>query len=195
MSGDKGVVEILTNEIGVPFDAGMERPEVLFAYLRRLLNVHEHDMEVRKVIGRPHSANAERFTKRVRQLCDGNLSREESIQECSIIADAMREAWDDESEPVDRDMEFLSGVLCAIRFGLEMPCRSRWPAEVGGNLFKRHYGMTLFDSNTRRWSAEWLRDRFTEGLSSLANAAESVSKRRDGRGSEAQAERVAPPKS
>lgn len=180
----KGVVEILAAEVGVTFDPSMERPEVLYAYMRQLLGHFERHVSVLdRLLRQPVNSAVSRFLERIYQLCDGHQSREDAIQEADIISDLITEADDDDGWPRDKSLEWLKGACCAIRFGLETPCHSRWPAEAGGHLFKMVYGFRLYDSNTGRWQKEWLRDRFNDGLRALANAENPSDAARDGCGS------------
>lgn len=186
----KGPIEILAREIGADYTAAMERPAVLFAYLRQLLGHIEWDADIGKRCGSAISEHFPRLLERTYELCDGALSVDESIVEAKIIDDLIREVDDDDGWPTDRHLSLLDGILCAVRFGLETPCRSRWPAEAGNELFKHRYGLTLFDRYTNRWSKEWLQDRFADALRALENGEKPDVDTDHGCGSE-QSERVA----
>lgn len=164
MSEKRGVVEILAKEIGADFDPSMERPAVLFAYLRQLLKHLKHEINIRKVLTPSVEQLASRFIERVDQMCDGSMEAEEAIQEACIIRDLIRSVDDEDGWPVDKYLNILVGICNAVRFAFENPCHSRWPAEVGSDLFKARYRFSVLDHYTSSWAKAWLRDRFNEGL-------------------------------
>lgn len=168
-----GPIEILTKEIGAAYDPATESPATLLAFLAELLRRYAKERDFLFALRLPGKEDP-RMAKRgpilagLRTLVQcTSLSADALIDEAEKTACAIDAIDSDDGWPRDPYLNFLKGVTCAIRFGLEQPCHSRWPAEAGASLVKRIYQFRLEDRFTRDLIHAWLRDCLTEALANV----------------------------
>ena len=97
----------------------------------------------------------------------GGLGTDDLISKAAAVHDFVHTTGNDEAYPCDHLVDMLSSCASAIRFGLEVPCRSRHAAEAANHIWKRVYGISLFDSFTSNWCHDWTRAKLTEALIQL----------------------------
>lgn len=164
---DKGPVQILCTEIGAVFTDNMETTATLVAFVSVLVAEVEQMMETADTIsdltGKPVSPASKGALGLVKRLLSVSC-RAELIEGAAKIHYAMH--LPDEGF-IDPHVSMLNSCTCAIRFGLETPCNSRWPAEAASHIWKKKYGVSLFDHHSNKWGKQWARDKFYEALGSL----------------------------
>lgn len=158
---DKGPIEILCKEIGFRFDKRLESVDMLVAFVSELVShvasMRSIDEQLKDVLtsGGP-SEDSERVLKRVLHMLTTNKPDLLKKRAASIHLLIHRVAPDD-MYPCDHLIDMLSSCVSAIRFGLEIPCHSRHAADAAQHVWKRVYGISLFDSFTPAWEKEWAR--------------------------------------
>lgn len=154
----QGPVEILCKEIGYPFDKRLEKPDVLVAFVRVLVS-HVAQMralqeQIKDVTGKAPSAGSAEVLARTLDMLAAN-DPETLIPKAAAVHELSDELNPDEAYPTDHLIDMLSSCASAIRFGLEVPCHSRHAAEAANHVWKRLYGVSLFDSFTPAWEKDW----------------------------------------
>lgn len=163
---EEGPVEILCKEIDYRFDRRMETPAMLVAFVRVLVSkiaTMRHMQErLTKLTGKAPSAGSADLLKRVEAMlaCDPAVM----IPACVVLHNLCDELNPDEAYPTDHLIDMLSSCVSAVRFGLEMPCRSRHAASAAKHVWKHVYGVTLFDNFTPAWENEWVRAQLQDAL-------------------------------
>lgn len=167
----KGPVETLCDEIGFRFDRRMERDEILVAFVAELIAVIRHGREIALAItemtGKPPSEGS----NEVLNLCDDMLNAEGApaiIEAARIIHEACDRLNPEDSYPTDHIIDMLQSCASALRFGLEKPCKSRHAASAAHHVWKRTYGISLFDNHTPEWSSSWARAKLSDAILGLA---------------------------
>lgn len=166
----KGPVEILCEEIGHPYDASLARVDVFVAFVEVLVAEISDMIAWRSVISRGfkedgfNTLEAMKPLKAVQSLVKDSytLNADEREERCAELHNGICDQPDD--GPCNRFIEMLSSCVSALRFGLEIPCRSRHAAEASNHIWKHKYGVTLFDEHTTRWQNDWAVSKFKQAL-------------------------------
>lgn len=152
----KGPVEILCDEIGAVFNPNMETIPVLMSFITRLVAEIEHD---------------EIMSAKVR---GGEVDKK--IQQAFVDIDELLSATRYEQ------ILYLSDQFCiheapnhllrkcavAIKFGLEVPCRSRHAADVAKSICRHLYGYKMHDIMINEFEDRWVKDKFYDSIGRLA---------------------------
>ncbi len=164
----RGAIEILCKEINAIFTQNMESTAVLVGFISAI--VSEIDGMVRtarqlsQIIGEDVPDETEEALEAVKNVLK-HSNREELIK---AEARARRTVYVLDEGPCNHYVDMLSSCLSAIKFGLERPCLSRHPADAADHVWKRKYGISLFDRHTSAWRKQWTRDKLYEALSVAA---------------------------
>lgn len=162
MKRDKGAIEILCDEIGVDFINSYESPSVLISYISVLIDeikdMYFIDKMLEKVGGKPPSSDSKKMLSQAEILL--------KINDVSQLISACREIHNTFTANCPYT-DMLYSCVSALRFGLEVPCHSRHAASATGHIWKKKYGITLFDKNSNRWEKDWGKVKFYEALSKL----------------------------
>lgn len=169
---DKGPVEILCDEIGFRFDPRYERPEILLSFVSVLVEHVAHRVSMNKKIvealgGKPYPSEFDR----VLSLMRATIRSDDPITNAALTHDLVHEV-NPEGGPCDHDIDMLSSCASAVRFGLEYPCHSRHAAAAASHVWKRIYGISLFDQFTPEWCNDWSRAQFQEAIFRLINTSD-----------------------
>ena len=163
----RGPVELLCNEIGFAFHIGMERTEVIVAFVAELIAVIRHDREFAIILGGVTGVSPSEGSGEVLALCDAMLAEqkpEKIITAAEVVHEACCRLNPDEAYPTDHTIDMLSSCASALRFSLETPCRSRHAAEASNHVWRRTYGVSRFDQYTPEWSKSWARSKLQEAI-------------------------------
>lgn len=170
----KGPVRLLCDEIEFPFDPRLERPDVLLAFVGELVEAvgdsRQLAVSIAAYTGALPSADSLWALDVARAMVslDLGLSDETRNGLASEIHDRNHEINpDDSNRPCDHLMDMLASCASAIRFGLEMPCRSRHAAEAASHVWRHVYGVSRFDQHTPAWQHEWARTKFQQAIIAL----------------------------
>lgn len=182
---EKGPVRILCDEIGFDFDPRLEREDVFVAFVRELVAAVEERREVQSRIAhvthRPPSEGSGEVLALANRMLSWPTTTADRIAAAGVVHDAAHRLNPEGVYPTDHLIDMLSSCASAIRFGLEIPCRSRHAAGAANHVWKQRYGVSLFDSETPSWEREWARKRLLSAILSLlptpADAARSASPR------------------
>lgn len=173
--GEKGPVQILCEEIDFAYDARMERTDLLVAFVGQLVEVIRRQRDtasaIVKMTGKPPSEGS----GEVLELVDAMLAARETddiIAAASRVHDASWRLNPEDAYPTDHYIDMLSSCASALRFGLETPCRSRHAAAAANHVWKRTYGISLFDSHSPAWGREWARSMLQSAILSLLSPPE-----------------------
>lgn len=167
---NKGPVEILCKEIDFHFERSMETPQILVAFVARLVSeiASERSMEaaIAHVTGKPPS---EKSVGALRLAQDMITARDpgELIARAALLHDFDHMNNPDEG-PCDHLIDMLSSCASAIRFGLETPCASRHATEASNHVWRRLYGIKREDNITPHWSKHWARIQLQNAITDLA---------------------------
>lgn len=158
--GDEGPMEILCSEIDFPWDRRLEREDVFVEFVRVLVG-HVRDMRVMhdRVRGGAPSLDSHQALVMADDMLT-SIGRAEMIARAAAIHDQF-------IEPDDHLVDMVKSCASAIRFGLETSCRSRHAAEAAGHIWRRRYGLSLFDSHTPDWSHDWTRGQVQTAIINL----------------------------
>jgi hypothetical protein len=161
---ERGPVKILCDEIGFQFDERMETTEVLLSFVRVLVEhvccMRDIQERIAGVTGKAPSPESLGVLTRVVEMLNSN-DHSSLIEKAADCHDLTHQPDDG---PCDRYIDMLSSCISAVRFGLDMPCRSRHAAEAASHVWEKKYGCTLFDANTSRWKREWACEQLQEAL-------------------------------
>jgi hypothetical protein len=113
--------------------------------------------------GKPPSEASGIVLERVRALLDCR-SLVERDRLCAELHRFIDEVNPDEAYPTDHLIDMLNSCVSAVRFGLEIPCRSRHAASAAGHVWEQRYGVTCQDAHTGRWKKDWARAKFQDAL-------------------------------
>lgn len=164
---EKGPVEILCKEIDFRFDPRMETTEIFASFVSVLAETVATMMAWQTklaevvTVGQPSDAAVETLARVRRMLAapPGDM-----VQLAALAHDYTHEFGSDDAYPADHHTDMLSSCISAIRFGLEKPCRSRHAAEAASHIWRRRYGVTLFDNFTSNWQHDWTRAQMQEAI-------------------------------
>lgn len=166
---EKGPVEILCDEIGFRFDQRYERPEIFLSFVSVLVEQVAYraamDQQIASAFGKPVEPTE---FDRVLSLIQAALGSDDPITAAALTHDMIHEV-NPEDGPCNHYIDMLSSCASAVRFGLEKPCHSRHAADAANHIWKRIYGVSLFDQFTRGWSNDWARAQFQEAIFRLAD--------------------------
>lgn len=167
---EKGPVEKLCDEIGATFTKNMESIVVLKAFVSVLVNEVEEmagmDSQIAHLTGKEvpdETYSAIEHVKSLLTLTD----REELIKMAGDIS--MNAIHVPDEGPCNHYVDMLSSCVSAIWFGLERPCRSRHAAEAVNHIWRKKYGVTLFDQHSPAWGRQWACAKFYEALAVAAD--------------------------
>lgn len=167
---EKGPIEILCDEIGQPFDKRLERPEMLLAFVGELVAEVEFMMgiadRIKNITGHVNSEPAAAAL-----AVAGLMVTAKTVDMAKAAASQVHDISHAAGEEVaDRPLEMLSACASAIRFGMEVPCRSRHAAEAARMVWQRRYGVTLSDRLSPAWAKDWARTVFQRAVARMAVA-------------------------
>lgn len=161
---ESGPVEDLCKEIGAIFTPEMESTKVFVAFVSVIVSEVEDMMETATAIAhltdKKVSGPAEDALAKVKKML--------TIKGDNSLIDEAREIGLSLGEPNDHFIDMLSSCNSAIWFGLEKPCRSRHAASAANHVWKRRYGISLFDKHSGQWGRMWISDKFYEALGNLS---------------------------
>ena len=165
MSEKEGAVEILCKEINATFKPEYETVEVLIAFVGSLVGEIDDmiglERHLEKVTGKETSDEAVKSLERVKNLLAVKGRRDELIK---AAAKAHIVTYVPDEGDCDHYVDMLSSCVSAIRFGLEIPCRSRHAASAANHIWKRKYGIRLFDRHSNDWGKQWAKMKFNEAI-------------------------------
>ena len=168
----EGVIQILCKESGFRYDKRMETTEMLVAFVAVLVD-HIADerwtqAELAKRTGADlPSEGSQAILEDMRDMLF-STGRETLIRKAADIHRRIHQVCPDETYPCDHLIDMLSSCVSAIRFGLEVPCKSRHAADAAGNVWRRLYGVSRFDGLTLQWQKDWIRAQIEQALIYLA---------------------------
>jgi hypothetical protein len=165
-NGNKKAVEILCNEIEFPYTNDLELPEVLVSFVVILVGhvrrMREMQVATVRMTKKPPSASSEEVLELVEHMLsmdDIALMRDRASEiNTSLCLDELN---------CDHLEDMLSSCVSAIQFGLEEPCMSRHAASAADYIWKRMYGVSMFDRHTSKWSKDWTRVQLQEVIERL----------------------------
>ena len=165
---EKGPVEILCSEIGFRFDQRLERTDLFVSFVSVLVGHVAAMREMKSLLSENVGTEAPSDDSgEVLRQAEGMLTCETAglmLDKAADIHSFIHEVAPDDAYPCDHLIDMLSSCVSAIRFGLEVPCRSRHAAGAASHIWKHVYGVTLFDSFTPKWKCEWARAQFQEAI-------------------------------
>jgi hypothetical protein len=163
---DKGPVEILCGEIGFRFDKRLETVDMLVAFVAELVKHiaqrHEISKKIADICATKPSELADEGLRLVRHMLEAE-DRETLIRRAAALHDYSHRVNPDEG-PCDHYIDMLSSCASAIRFGLEVPCRSRHAAAAAGHVWDKTYGIQQFDEFTSNWQKDWARAQVEQAI-------------------------------
>lgn len=163
----KGPIEILCKEIGFRFDRKLETTEMLVAFVSVLISqiagMRSLSVQIASMTGVTPSEESGEVLGRVEKMLASN-DHEGLIPKAAEIHDFIHTVAPDDAVPCDHLIDMLSSCVSAIRFGLERPCHSRHAADAAQHIWKRLYGIRLFDSFTPNWEKEWARAQLQDAI-------------------------------
>ena len=150
----KGPVEILCNEIGAVFNSNMETIPVFMSFMTALVAEIEHD----------EIMNAKIRGSRV----------DEKLQQAFVDMDELLSGTEhgqilylaDQFCIHESPKHLLRECAVAIKFGLEVPCKSRHAADVAKHICRHLYGYSLHDTMISEFENQWVRNKFYDSLGS-----------------------------
>ena len=161
---EKGVIQILCEEVGAVFTDKMEGTAVLVSFVAVLVDEIDCMIGIEKQI----------YHLTGKDVPDDTVIALDSVKSLLLIKDreklikacenAHRVTYVPDDGPCNHYIDMLSSCVSAIRFGLEMPCHSRHAAEAANHVWKHQYGVTQFDKHSNSWERQWARDKFYEAL-------------------------------
>jgi len=168
--GNPGPIAILCKEIGFRFDCGLEREDVLVAFVRALvMNVEEMrgiQSAIAHVTNKPPSDASGKVLAATHAMLSGTTN--EALKAGAAKVHDL--AWSlnpEDAYPTDHLIDMLSSCASAIRFGLEIPCHSRHAAEAAHHVWGHRYGISLFDEFTSEWRHDWARAQLVAAITSM----------------------------
>lgn len=171
-----GPVETLCKEIDFHFHRDMESPRILVAFVARLVAeiASERGLAdaISHVTGKPPSEKSAEALRLARDMVAAS-DPGELIGRAALVHD-FDHANNPEGGPCDHLIDMLSSCASAIRFGLEVPCRSRHAAAAANHIWRILYGIKRQDSITPHWSKHWARIQLQNAISDLALAKEEA---------------------
>lgn len=178
----QGPVEILCKEISYPYDLSLERTDIFVAFVEALVDEVSDMIAWRSAIygeqanHQWNTSDAAEALVAVKELVKESYrsSAETRATKCADLHNDILHEPDD--GPCNRFIGMLSSCVSAVRFGLEIPCRSRHAAEAASHIWKYRYGVTLFDRHTTKWEHDWARHKLHQAIMSLlpANSRDSA---------------------
>ena len=152
----KGPVETLCDEIGAVFNSNMETIPVFMSFVARLVAEIEHD---------------EIMNAKIR----GNNVKEK-VQQAFVDMDELLSATNynqimylaDQFCIHEAPKHLLQDCAVAIKFGLEVPCKSRHAADAAKRICRHLYGYNMHDTMINDFENKWARDKFYDSLGRLA---------------------------
>lgn len=172
----KGPVELLCKEIGFRFERGMERPEVLAAFVGQLVENIEWGRDISEKIGSLTGNPPSEASGRVLDATLEMLKETETvamIRKAEAVHDLAHELNPECAYPTDHIIDMLSSCASAIRFGLETPCHSRHAASAARHVWQQRYGLRLEDEFTSAWCHDWSRTQMQRAILRLATPTHS----------------------
>ena len=167
---DKGVIQILCEEINATYTKEMESAGVLGAFVSVIVGEIDEmvaiDQHLTKFGGDVVSTEAVNALEAVKKLLIFSTDREQLIKRADK---AHMLTYVPDEGPCDHYIDMLSSCVSAIRFGLEAPCRSRHAAEAANHVWRYRYGITLLDRHSNGWGKKWARSKFYEALGNLSS--------------------------
>jgi hypothetical protein len=149
----------------------MEDHRLLVAFVGVLVDEVAHMRAIAEAVvpmtGQPPSSDSAACLELSARMVE-NTERTELIAAAEAVHAFVHGSGADEAYPCDHLIDMLSGCASAIRFGLEFPCHSRHAAAAAEDVWKRRYGVQLFDDFTSAWCHEWVRAKFVEALARIA---------------------------
>lgn len=172
----KGPVELLCKEIDYHFDRHMETTGIYVSFVSVLVS-HVADIRgwqdriatIPGVIADAPSNDSAEALRRTEEML-GALGREALIRQAAEVHGFIHAVEGSEDGPCDHLIDMLSSCVSAIRFGLEVPCRSRHAAEAAGHIWRLKYGVKLEDDCTPAWKKDWARRQLQTAILRLALA-------------------------
>jgi len=167
----KGPVETLCDEIGFRFDKRLERVDVFRAFVGELVDEisHRRDMQTtvhERLGGKAPSEDSAHVLELTRAMLAFDKPRG-MMTAAGLVHEACHRLNPDDAYPTDHLIDMLSGCASAIRFGLEVPCRSRHAADAADHVWKQVYGVSLFDSHSPAWGKSWACAKLQSAIISL----------------------------
>ena len=152
----KGPVEILCDEIGAVFNANMETIPVFMSFVTRLVAEIEHDEIMNAKV---HGSKVNEKLQQAFVDMDELLSAT-SHEQILYLADqfCIHEA----------PKHLLRDCAVAIKFGLEVPCKSRHAADAAKRICRHLYGYKMHDIMIGEFENKWVREKFYDSLGRLA---------------------------
>lgn len=164
-----GPIEILCKEIGTPFSGKFESEFVLIAFVGVLVGEIEEMISGAAHVQHLTGGRVPSEIRKAREAvtCVKAVLMAQTKEELiNAATKAHRTVSVHDEGPCNHYIDMLSSCVSAIRFGLEEPCHSRHAAEAANHIWKRRYGLTLFDSHSSAWSKQWASAKFLEALAS-----------------------------
>ena len=167
----KGPVRVLCDEIGFTFHPGIERADVFIAFVGRLVEAVEEQRWMQAAIaekagGKPPSEGSAEIMRLAVEMLKGTEAPDLYARAAAVHGRA-DELNPETAYPTDHLIDMLVSCASAIRFGLEMPCRSRHAAAAANHVWAQRYGVSLFDSHTPDWEKAWARSKLLAAIVSL----------------------------
>jgi hypothetical protein len=163
---EKGPIEILCKEIGFSFDKRIETADMLVAFVAELVGHiaqrHEIAKRIADMCATKPSELADEGLRLARHMLEAK-DRETLVQRAAELHEYSHRVNPDEG-PCDHYIDMLSSCASAIRFGLEVPCRSRHAAAAAGHVWDKTYGIQQFDEFTSNWKNDWARAQLEQAI-------------------------------
>lgn len=162
---DAGPMESLCHEIGFEFDKRLEQERYLVAFVTALVSEictmrgFEEQLSTVTLQGPPSNDSALVLERVYEMLLSGDLKAASAA-----VHDFIDTVHSDEAYPTDHLIDMLSSCVSAIRFGLEVPCRSRHAANAAQHVWRRLYGCSRSDRHSSKWEYEWARSKLLEAI-------------------------------
>ena len=151
-----GPVEILCNEIGAVFNSNMETIPVFMAFISVLVAEIEHDEVMNAKI---RGSSVDKKTQQAFVDIDEILSATEREQILYLA---------DQFHIHEQPKHLLHDCAIAIKFGLEVPCKSRHAADAAKRICRYLYGYKMHDPAICDFENQWVRNKFYDSLGRLA---------------------------
>ncbi|MBL3600660.1 MAG: hypothetical protein JMN25_12465 [gamma proteobacterium endosymbiont of Lamellibrachia anaximandri] len=167
---EQGPIEILCEEIDATFTKNMESISILIAFTSVLVSEIEGMVRSAKTIAHLTGEEVLDETEETIDIVKSVLIHSDREELIEAASKAHLNVTVPDEGPCNHYIDMLSSCVSAIRFGLEQPCRSRHAADAADHIWKRKYGISLFDRHTSTWRKQWTRDKFYEALGVAAEA-------------------------
>lgn len=165
----KGPVEILCEEIGARFERRMDQEAILVSFVGVLVDEIAGMRELRdrlssiEGIQTPAPSSDSAVVLEAAKIMLAAPDTKTKIIAAEEVHNLTHQFNPDEG-PCDHLIDMLSSCASAVRFGLEWPCRSRHAAAAADHVWKRLYGISLFDEFTSNWRNDWARAQFQTAI-------------------------------